>query len=129
MAADESHETRGEPDASTTGADGGKKVASFLVQLLLIVRDESALDALLAGGQIALKYVADDGAQVSYPANPNGSVSHIAGLCNPAGNVMGMMPHPEDHIYKTQHPHTHRGYEGGLGLALFKSGVQYAASI
>ena len=93
------------------------------------VRDEGALDALVSGGQIALKYVADDGAEVGYPANPNGSVVHIAGLCNPAGNVMGMMPHPEDHIYKTQHPHTHRGYEGGLGLALFKSGVQYAASI
>jgi phosphoribosylformylglycinamidine synthase len=30
-----------------------------------------------------------------YVANPNGSIGDVAGLCNPAGNVMGLMPHPE----------------------------------
>ena len=39
-----------------------------------------------------------------YPANPNGSVDAIAGVCNPSGNVMGLMPHPECHLYYTQSP-------------------------
>ena len=30
-----------------------------------------------------------------YAANPNGSTGDVAGLCNPAGNVLGLMPHPE----------------------------------
>jgi phosphoribosylformylglycinamidine synthase len=32
---------------------------------------------------------------VTPSANPNGSAGNIAGICNPAGNVLGMMPHPE----------------------------------
>jgi phosphoribosylformylglycinamidine synthase len=30
-----------------------------------------------------------------YVRNPNGSVADVAGLCNPEGNVLGLMPHPE----------------------------------
>ena len=63
---------------------------------------------------------------VDYPANPNGSVLDIAALSNPAGNVMGLMPHPENHIFPWQHPRTHRG-EGGMdGLRLFANGIKYA---
>ncbi|MBN2042545.1 MAG: phosphoribosylformylglycinamidine synthase I, partial [Candidatus Aenigmarchaeota archaeon] len=38
-----------------------------------------------------------------YADNPNGSVMDIAGICNPEGNVFGMMPHPEKYV----HPYTH----------------------
>lgn len=78
--------------------------------------------------QIALLYTHADGspANEQYPANPNGSVSDIAGICNPQGNVLGLMPHPEDHIFPHQHPRWTRGEGGRLGLRLFENGVQYA---
>lgn len=47
--------------------------------------DETTLEALKANGQIVF----------TYKENPNGSVENIAGITNEAGNVLGMMPHPE----------------------------------
>ncbi len=44
--------------------------------------------------QVVFRYSAADGS-LTDDSNPNGSVEHIAGLCNPRGNVLGMMPHPE----------------------------------
>lgn len=64
--------------------------------------------------------------RAGYPHNPNGSVDDIAGICNRAGNVLGLMPHPEDHIYRQQHPRWTRGESGGLGLVLFRNGVEAA---
>jgi phosphoribosylformylglycinamidine synthase subunit PurQ / glutaminase len=52
------------------------------------------LSALEAKGQIVLRYATPDGAIVP-AANPNGSVANIAGIVNEAGNVFGLMPHPE----------------------------------
>ncbi len=49
---------------------------------------------LAAGGQVLLRYCEPDGT-VTRAANPNGSVAAIAGVTNPAGNVAGLMPHPE----------------------------------
>jgi phosphoribosylformylglycinamidine synthase I len=45
-------------------------------------------------GQVVFRYVGVDGT-VSDASNPNGSAAHIAGVCNAAGNVVGLMPHPE----------------------------------
>lgn len=45
-------------------------------------------------GQIVLRYCDEEG-NITEDANPNGSVSNIAGVCNREGNVFGMMPHPE----------------------------------
>ena len=44
--------------------------------------------------QILLRYCDADG-RVRDAANPNGSVSNIAGICDPTGRIVGMMPHPE----------------------------------
>ncbi len=107
----------------------------------LAVPDEDTRRALWERGQVALTYVraADpaDGhnpgvdvavaAQAGYPANPNGSVDDIAGICNAAGNVFGLMPHPEDHIYPQQHLRWTRGESGGMGTLLFRKGVVAAA--
>jgi phosphoribosylformylglycinamidine synthase subunit PurQ / glutaminase len=60
--------------------------------------DEATLDALEANGQVLFRYVRDDGGPAldpDDPANPNGSLRAIAGVCNEAGNVAGLMPHPE----------------------------------
>lgn len=91
-------------------------------------RDPRLIDTLVASGQAALLYAAPDGspARGAYPYNPNGSAADIAGLCNPAGNVLGLMPHPEDHIVAGQHPLWTRGLARGTGLALFQNGVAYA---
>ena len=60
--------------------------------------DESTLDALERDGQVLFRYVDDDGrvpADPAHRANPNGSLRAIAGVSNRAGNVAGLMPHPE----------------------------------
>ncbi|HAP78512.1 MAG TPA: phosphoribosylformylglycinamidine synthase I [Acidimicrobiaceae bacterium] len=73
--------------------------------------------ALEAAGQVALRY---DG------HNPNGSMAAIAGVCDPTGVVLGLMPHPENHVLERQHPRRARGTNSGLGLHLFQRGVQHA---
>ena len=52
------------------------------------------LEELEANDQILFQYTDADGDATDY-ANPNGSVGHIAGICNDSRNVAGMMPHPE----------------------------------
>jgi phosphoribosylformylglycinamidine synthase len=56
--------------------------------------DEETLDTLQEQGRILFRYVSPDGAALDL-YNPNGSVDNIAGITNEAGNVLGMMPHPE----------------------------------
>ena len=84
------------------------------------VSDGETVSHLERDGLIAFRYVDADGnpAAGRYPLNPNGSVADIAGICNPAGNVLGLMPHPEDHIDPIQNP---LDGKGGLGLALFRA--------
>jgi phosphoribosylformylglycinamidine synthase len=76
--------------------------------------------------QIALSYTDENGnlAGGAYPVNPNGSPRDIAGITNAAGNVLGLMPHPEDHIYPYQHPRWTRGHAGGMGIKLFENGLK-----
>jgi phosphoribosylformylglycinamidine synthase len=60
--------------------------------------DEATLDALERDGQVLFRYVRPDGTAAVDPderANPNGSLRAIAGVMNAAGNVAGLMPHPE----------------------------------
>ncbi len=59
--------------------------------------DEATLDALERDGQVLFRYVDAAGAPAGPddPANPNGSLRAIAGVMNAAGNVAGLMPHPE----------------------------------
>ncbi len=92
---------------------------------------QSLLTALETNDQIALTYTRTDGSPAAggYPANPNGSALDIAGICNPAGNVLGLMPHPENHIHAWQHPRHSRGEQENSGMALFRNGVKYAANL
>lgn len=87
------------------------------------VADDAALQRLAEQGCIALRYVNQDGnpAAGRYPINPNGSVADIAGICNQRGNVVGLMPHPEDHVVPIQNP---LGGTGRLGLQLFRAMLQ-----
>ncbi|MEZ4607531.1 MAG: phosphoribosylformylglycinamidine synthase subunit PurQ [Deinococcales bacterium] len=62
---------------------------------------------------------------IQYPDNPNGSQAAIAGVSNARGNILGLMPHPENHIYAWQHPRYRRGEVEGSGLALFQAFVDF----
>ena len=92
------------------------------------VVDEITLDALAKDNLVTFRYVDDQGMPVGgiYPGNPNGSVADIAGICNAQGNVVGLMPHPEDHVLPIQNP---LGRTGRLGLPLFKAMVHAASYV
>ena len=81
----------------------------------IVPRDDAVIERWRERRQVALAYTPE--------TNPNGSTADIAGLCDPTGRVLGLMPHPERHIFATQHPlWTRRGLESeeGDGLALFR---------
>ena len=56
--------------------------------------DQATLDRLESNGQVLFRYC-DVSGTVTEGANPNGSAGNIAGIVSEAGNVLGMMPHPE----------------------------------
>lgn len=56
--------------------------------------DQATLAKLKTHNQVVFRYCTEDGA-VTPEANPNGSLDNIAGIANNAGNVLGLMPHPE----------------------------------
>ena len=83
------------------------------------VADDDTITALESGGQVALRY----------RVNPNGSMHDIAGVCDPTGVVLGLMPHPENHVVPRQHPRRSRDTAAGLGLRLFEAGVRHAKEL
>jgi phosphoribosylformylglycinamidine synthase len=99
------------------------------------------LAELEANGQIVLKYATPEGhpAAGKFPENPNGSLLDIAGVCDPTGRVLGLMPHPEAHIFASQHPAWTYDKEAwrrrgepypdpeGAGMVFFKNAVHYLA--
>ncbi|MDA1191034.1 MAG: phosphoribosylformylglycinamidine synthase I [Candidatus Poribacteria bacterium] len=89
---------------------------------------DEELAALETNGQVVFRYATVEGDEPDYPANPNGSLQAIAGICNPSGTVLGMMPHPERYVQRTQHPRWTREKlpEDGDGLAVFRNAVDYA---
>jgi phosphoribosylformylglycinamidine synthase subunit PurQ / glutaminase len=108
----------------------------------VLFADDEVLHRVLAGGLNALAYVPSPpraGVTPGAPFNPNGSVADIAGLCDPTGRILGLMPHPERFVSWTQHPcwtteyaragegiGTSTGASGeGDGLALFRRAVAY----
>lgn len=97
----------------------------------LVVDSPATLETLRAQGLVALRYVGEDGAPAGYPANPNGSLDAIAAICNPQGNVLGLMPHPENAVLPQQHPRRSREprRSEGDGLIIFRNAVRYAAAL
>jgi phosphoribosylformylglycinamidine synthase len=120
----------------------------------IVVRDESVLAEWERNGQAVLRYArratsalvgaAVGGAAIRvagverseppashellpYPENPNGSTANIAGICDPTGRVLGLMPHPERFLFATQHPRwTRLKLTGeGAGMQIFRNAVEY----
>ena len=71
--------------------------------------------------QVVFRYVDTKGNEVGYPWNPNGSYKNIAGICNPEGNVLGMMPHPERAFYQWQNIN----WPAGDGRQVFEGILKY----
>lgn len=94
----------------------------------VVTADAATLERLKSEGYIAYKYVGPDGEEGPFPINPNGSVESIAGLTDSTGRVMGLMPHPERFVRRTQHPHWTRLGEDldPDGIKIFRNAVRYA---
>lgn len=61
-----------------------------------------------------------------YPDNPNGAINAIAGITDPTGHILGLMPHPEKIIETVQHPNWRRGNIEAKGSLIFEGMVNYA---
>ena len=91
---------------------------------------ERELGRLLRNDQLVFRYAKPNGeaAEGEYPHNPNGSLYDIAGICNPKGNVFGLMPHPERAFYWWQAPDWTRREAHpphGDGWWILESGIEY----
>lgn len=80
------------------------------------IADAPTLERLEGEGLVAFRYL---------DVNPNGSLNDIAGLTNPAGNVVGLMPHPEHATEPGFGPDTREAMRSGTdGLVFFRSVIE-----
>jgi phosphoribosylformylglycinamidine synthase len=100
--------------------------------------DSETLKQIQSGDQIAWKYVKENGspANKEFPFNPNGAMEDIAGICDPSGRILGMMPHPErfncfvnEDGWQLEKENLIRAKKSlpteGKGLKLFRNAVEY----
>jgi phosphoribosylformylglycinamidine synthase subunit PurQ / glutaminase len=100
-----------------------------------VVRDDVVFSHMVNDGRLVLRYapgagtprLADESENVPYPANPNGAMGNVAGICDASGRVFGLMPHPERFVDPTQHPRWTRepARAAGDGLRIFQNAVRY----
>jgi phosphoribosylformylglycinamidine synthase len=79
----------------------------------------------------ALRYCESDGMlSMEYPANPNGSINSIAGICDESGRLFGLMPHPEAYLSRINHPRWTREKLPleGQGMVIFRNAVDFIRS-
>lgn len=93
----------------------------------IVFRDDAVREALTANNLIALQYADPEAGTPTqeYPYNPNGSPMGIAGLTDPSGRILGLMPHPEAYNHPTNHPGWAAGEGGTLGIVLLENGIRY----
>ena len=90
------------------------------------IADAKILSDIEKNSRVVFRYCGKDGKKQGYPADPNGSLNAIAGICNKKGNVFGLMPHPERYVFSLQHP-AREGYDGtyGWGKKIFQNAIEY----
>ena len=98
------------------------------------VADAATLKQIEAKNLVAFRYANADGSLATeFPANPNGSLNSIAGICDETGRVFGLMPHPEAFLSPYNSPTwTADQLKGELpkegdGVAIFRNAVEYMA--
>ncbi|MBI2599241.1 phosphoribosylformylglycinamidine synthase I [Candidatus Curtissbacteria bacterium] len=73
------------------------------------------------------RYVDEKGKPAKhYPQNPNGALNAIAGITDPTGHILGLMPHPEKIVELTQHPNWRRGNVQAKGGFVFQGMIKFA---
>ena len=99
--------------------------------------DAGTLQEIEKQNLVVFRYINENGKPTQkYPDNPNGALNAIAGVCDPSGRILGLMPHPERFIFREQHPNwrrmkikspfTRRNFsEGGQGLPIFENMISY----
>jgi phosphoribosylformylglycinamidine synthase len=103
-----------------------------------VTRDEQIFRDFAAQGRLVIRYTSPDASRseaatdattsrIPYPANPNGAMGDVAGICDESGRVFGLMPHPERFVDWTQHPRWTRepSRAAGDGLRVFQNAVRY----
>lgn len=92
-----------------------------------ITNNSATLEELFKKQQVVFQYVSKKGAFAGYPVNPNGSLRHIAGICDATGQVLGMMPHPERAILPTHSPNWRRTDQQGFltGATIINGALEY----
>jgi phosphoribosylformylglycinamidine synthase len=98
-----------------------------------VARDPAVIERLMKSGQVVFRYCSEKGELKGH--NPNGSTENIAGICDVTGRILGLMPHPERHIDRLQHPRWEQPAasarvsrpkdKAGDGLLIFRNGVEY----
>lgn len=93
----------------------------------VVTSSDTVTRRLEAAGHIALRYVDANGCCDVYPANPNGSVAGIAGLCDSTGRIFGLMPHPDRFFDPTHHPQwtRRRSARPPDGLTVFQNAAAH----
>ncbi len=103
-----------------------------------LIADGPIIDRLVEQNQVVCRYATRAGtpAQGRFPANPNGSMQDMAGICDSTGRVFGLMPHPEAFNHPANHPDWPLIKQSSIGLPqaaglrltgvrIFKNAVQY----
>ncbi|WP_176013609.1 phosphoribosylformylglycinamidine synthase subunit PurQ [Victivallis sp. Marseille-Q1083] len=98
------------------------------------VAEAATLEEIEAKNLVALRYANCDGSIAGeFPANPNGSLNAIAGICDESGRIFGLMPHPEAFLSPYNSPSWTRDKlfgrmpAEGDGVAFFRNAVEYIA--
>jgi phosphoribosylformylglycinamidine synthase len=96
-----------------------------------IPQNQAVLRQMEAKNLCALRYCTDDGRpSMDYPANPNGAINAVAGICSESGRLFGLMPHPEAYLSPVNHPRWTRSPlpPEGQGLVIFRNAVNFIRS-
>ncbi len=120
------------PSVFTRGITGGIYLPIRHGEGKFLVESEEVLEMIESLNLSVLKYSDSEYAAptMEFPLNPNGSTNAIAGLCDESGRLMGLMPHPEAFLHRTNHPRWTRESlpEEGDGLILFRNAAEYVRS-
>jgi len=92
----------------------------------VLTDDRQTLARLRSDNLVALRYVDAAGRRAGFPVNPNGSIDDIAGLVDPTGRVLGLMPHPERNVHPGHDPLAGSSAEPA-GRRLFARAVRFLA--
>ena len=92
------------------------------------------LAKLEANNQVVFRYAnSDETVATEFPANPNGSLNSIAGICDETGRIFGLMPHPEAFLSPYNSPHWEKAVRDGVlpkegaGQKIFRNAIEFVA--